>query len=142
MFLNYLKIAWRSLLKHRYYSLVNILGLSAGILFAMVISVYSWSELQVNAALRNPEQQYILQSRWKSPDMGNELVTIGPLAKALYEEYPSLVANYYRFDGVTSNVSKGSRHFRESFQIGDSTLLRMYGFSLLHGDALDRKSVV
>ncbi len=135
MFLNYLKIAWRNLLKNRYYSLVNILGLSAGILFAMVISVYSWSELQVNAALRNPEQQYILQSRWISPDMGNELVTIGPLAKALYEEYPSLVANFYRFDGVTSNVSKGDKHFRESFQIGDSTLLRMYGFSLLHGDA-------
>lgn len=122
------------MVKNRFYSIVNIVGISAGILFAIVISAYAWSELQVNAKLKNADRQFILQSRWTAENMGNELVTIAPLAKALAEEYPTLVANFYRFDGVSSNVSKGSEHFRESFQIGDSTLLRMFGFSLLHGD--------
>ena len=41
-----------------------------------------------------------------------ELTTLGPLAKALRENYPDLVANYYRWDGVTSNVSKGDKSFQ------------------------------
>ncbi len=44
------------------------------------------------------------------------------------------MANYYRFHGVSATVSKGDNHFRESIQIGDSTLLMMYGFRLLHGN--------
>jgi len=135
MIRNYLKIAWRNMVKNRLLSIVNIVGLSAGILFTFVISAYTWSELQVNAELKNADRQYILQSRWTGANMGYELVTIAPLAKALFEQYPTLISNYYRFDGITSTVSKGDKHFRESFQIGDSTLLRMYGFSLLHGDA-------
>ncbi len=35
------------------------------------------------------------------------------LAKALKQNYPDLVANYYRWDGITSNVSKGDKSFRE-----------------------------
>jgi len=135
MIRNYLKIAWCNMVKNRFYSIVNIVGLSAGILFTLIIGSYAWSELQVNSELKNADRQFILQSRWTGSNMGSELVTIAPIAKALAEEYPTLVTNYYRFDGVSSTVSKGDKHFRESFQIGDSTLLRMYGFSLLHGDA-------
>ena len=135
MIRNYLKIAWRNMVKNRLLSIVNIVGLSAGILFTFVISAYTWSELQVNAELKNADRQYILQSRWTGANMGYELVTIAPLAKALFEQYPTLISNYYRFDGITSTVSQGDKHFRDSFQIGDSTLLLMYGFSLLHGNA-------
>ena len=46
------------------------------------------------------------------PNQGIELTSLGPLAKQLKEKYPDLVANYYRWDGVTSNVSKADRSFR------------------------------
>ena len=134
MFKNYFKIAWRNLIKNRLYSSVNIIGLSVGITFTLLISAYVWSELQVNMHLKNADQQYILQSKWKDPNQGIELTTMGPLAKALREQYPGLVANYYRFDGVTSNVSKGEKSFRENLQICDNTMLTMYGFTLLHGN--------
>ena len=135
MIKNYFKIAWRNIVKGRFYSIVNIIGLAVGIAFTLVIGAYVWSELQVNAELKNADNQYIIQSKWKDSNMGSELVTLAPLAKALHDQFPNLVANYYRFDGVTSNVSNGNKHFRESFQIGDSTLLKMYDFTLLSGDA-------
>jgi putative ABC transport system permease protein len=135
MLRNYFKIAWRNIIKNRFYAIVNIVGLSAGLLFTLIIGSYAWSELQVNSELKNADRQCILQSRWTGANMGNEITTIAPLAKALFEQYPTLVANYYRFDGVSSTVSKGDKHFRESFQVGDSSLLSMYGFSLLSGDA-------
>jgi putative ABC transport system permease protein len=135
MLTNYFKIAWRSIIKHRFYSLVNIIGLATGITFAFLIGSYAWQELQVNKHIKNSKDQYIIQSKWKDPNQGYELAAFGPLAKALREQYPNLVANYYRWDGITSTVSVGDKHFREGLQVGDSSFLSMYGFKLLSGDA-------
>jgi putative ABC transport system permease protein len=134
MFKNYFKIAWRNIIKSRFYSAVNIIGLSTGIAFTLLIGTYVWTQLQVNTDLKNEDRQYILQSKWKEPNMGYELASLGPLAKALRESYPNLVANYYRFDGIFAIISKGGASFREDVAICDSTMLRMYGFSLLHGN--------
>src|SRR6188508_2730961 len=106
MFKNYFKIAWRNIVKSRFYSVVNIIGLAAGIAFALIIGIYVWDELAVNSQLKNAGNQYIIQSKWKDPNLGIDLTSIGPLAKELKQMYPDLVANYYRWDGVTSNVSK------------------------------------
>ncbi|HTL08570.1 MAG TPA: ABC transporter permease, partial [Chitinophagaceae bacterium] len=135
MIKSYFIIAWRNLLKQPLFSVINILGLSMGIAFALLIGAFVWSELQVNRQLRNHERQFFLESDWKDPNMGNTITSVGPLARRLKEEYPNLVANYYRWDGITSVVSKGEKHFRENIQLGDSTLLSMFGFRLLHGDA-------
>lgn len=134
MLYNYLKIAWRNITAQKFYSLVNIIGLSAGIGFTFLMAAYVWGELQVNKNLANRQNQYIIQSKWKNPDMGIQLTSLGPMAKELKQQYPNLVANYYRWDGITSAVSKGDKVFREGLQIGDSTLLSMYGFELLQGD--------
>jgi putative ABC transport system permease protein len=130
----YLKVAFRNLVKNGFHSTLNILGLSIGIGFFLLIAAYVWSELQVNKGLRHSDRQYILQSDWKDPNMGVSLTTLGPLPKALKEDYPNLVANYLRYDAITSNVSKGDKHFREGLQVCDSSFLSMYGFKLLYGD--------
>lgn len=134
MFRNYFKITIRNLFKHGFYSLLNIGGLSIGIAFVLLTFGFVWRELQVNRNLRNVDNQYILMSRWSEANMGNDFTTLGQLAKALKDRYPNLVENYYRFDGITTNVSKDSHVFREDIQIGDSTFLQMYGFPLLDGN--------
>lgn len=131
---NYFIIAWRNILKNKAFSLINIFGLSIGVAFTLLIGAYVWSELQVNRQLKNADNQYIILSKWKDPNLGNEICSIAELPKALKDNYPNLVANYYHDDLITSYVSKGSRRFREELQIGDSTLLKDYGFKLLHGD--------
>ncbi len=134
MIKNYFKIAWRNIKRHRFFSIVNIIGLFTGILFTLLIGAYIWGELQVNKKLNIHERQYILTTISTDPNVGFELATFGPLAKRLKEDYPHLVANYYRYDGITSVVSKADKNFREGLQIGDSNMLKMYGFEALHGD--------
>ena len=131
----YFKIAWRNLMKRKFYAFVSILGLSVGITFTLLIGTYIWGELQVNTNLKNVENQYLIQSKWKKPDIGLEITTLAPLAKTLKENYPNLVENYYGFEGYTSTISNGDKVFREDIQIGDATLLNMYGFELLYGDS-------
>jgi putative ABC transport system permease protein len=145
MLQNYFKIGWRNLRKNGIFTFINSFGLSVGMTFTLLIGSYVWDEWQVNAELRNIDNQYIIQSKWKQPNMGMEITSLAPLAKTLKEQYPNLVENYYRFDGVSTTISKGDKHFREDIQIGDSTLLTMYGFPLLHGDvhtALNRPNSV
>lgn len=134
MIRTYLKTGWRSISRHPFYAAVNVLGLFAGMLFFLLIAVYVWSEIQVNRQLRHASRQYFLQSEWKGVDNAYVITTLGPVAKRLKENYPNIVENYYRWDGITSGVTKGEKSFREGIQLGDSTLLAMYGFRLLHGN--------
>lgn len=134
MLKNYFIIAWRNIIKSRFYSSINILGLSAGIAFTLLVAAFVWSQLQVNEHLQHADRQYIIQSKWKDAGMGSELTTVSELPAALKRDYPHLVSDYYHWDGITSNVSKGDKVFREGLQVGDSTLLTTYGFALLSGD--------
>ena len=134
MLKNYLISAFRNLKRHKLFSFINILCLSLGITFSLLIGVYIIKEKNVNANLRNSGNQYLIKSKWKVKNMGLDITTIGPLAKAMKEEYPDLVANYYRYNPVTNVVSGGDNYFKEDVSIGDTSFISMYGFPLLHGN--------
>lgn len=135
MFKNYFKTAWRNLTKNKTFSLINVLGLAGGIAFVLIAGAYIWTEVQVNADLKNKGHIYLVQSKCKNSDMGLDFATLAPIAKALKENYPGLILDYYHHDGITSIVSKGDKHFSEGLQVGDASLLSMFGFPLLYGDA-------
>lgn len=53
MFKNYVKIAWRNLIKSKVYSSINIVGLAVGMSVAMLISLWIWDELTFNKQFKN-----------------------------------------------------------------------------------------
>jgi putative ABC transport system permease protein len=132
---NFILLAWRNLIRHKTFSVINILGLSAGISFVFLIGAYVWGELRVNKSIPDNDRVFMLQSKWQKIDMGMNLTTPAPLAKALRESFPDLVADYYHHDGISSIVSKGNKYFREGLQPGDASFLAITGFPLLYGDA-------
>jgi ABC-type antimicrobial peptide transport system permease subunit len=134
MLKNYFLIAFRHFTKHKLFSAINVLCLSIGITFCMIIGVYVLGQRGVNHDLRHAQDQYYIKTVWKEKDMGTDITSISPLAKAIKEEYPGLVANYFRYNPVTNVVSYGDRHFKEDISICDTTLVSMYGFPLLQGD--------
>ena len=131
---NYYRTAVRQMSRSRFHSLLTVIGLSIGIAFFLLIGAFAWSEWRVNRDLRNADRQYFLESVWRDPSMGPNITTLGQLGPALKANYPSLVANYFRWDGIDCNISIGDRHFREPVGIADSTLLDMYGFRVIDGD--------
>ncbi len=124
----------RNLLRRRFYALVTLVGLMVGITFLLLIGNYIQGELTVNKTLRHASQQYLVRSHWKEATMGMDITTLAPIGPTLKQLYPNLVANYYRFYGVTAIISKGEKHFRQSIEVGDSTMLHMFGFPLAYGD--------
>jgi putative ABC transport system permease protein len=134
MIRNYLKVAWRNLWKNKSFSVINIFCLALGITFSLLIGIYVLNEESVNSGIKNINDQYVIKSDWKKDNSGSPITTLGPLAKTMKEEYPNLVANYYRFDPVVNIVSVGDKHFRTQISVGDTTLVSMYGFTLLYGN--------
>lgn len=134
MLRNYFIIAFRHFTKHKLFSAINILCLSIGITFSMIIGIYVLNQEGVNTRLRHAERQCYIKTVWKEKEMGSDITSISPLGKTIKEEYPDLVANYFRYNPVTNVVSNGDRHFKEDIAICDTTLVSMYGFPLLYGD--------
>jgi putative ABC transport system permease protein len=128
------------------FSLINISCLAIGISFSLLIGIFVLNEKAVNADLKHANNQYILKSKWKVRGTGMEILTLGPLPRVLKEKYPSLVANYYRYNPITNVISAGDLHFKEDIAIGDTGFVSMYGFKLLFGDPdhafIDRHSAV
>lgn len=135
MFKNYLKIAWRNLLRRKFYSAINIVGLSFGVAFVFLIGSYVWGELQVNKNFKKVDRIFLLQTGHR----GSEGIAAAPwapspFAQVLKEAYPHLVSNFYRSFWKSTIISNGEKHFRDNVQVGDSTLIDMFGFSLLYGN--------
>src|SRR6267142_134760 len=105
MLSNYYKTAIRNIARSRFHAFINIVGLSVGIAFTLLIAAFCWSESRVNHQLRNADRQYFLASNFKNSPTGPGITMAGGLAKALRDNYPSLVADFYRWDGIGSIVS-------------------------------------
>ncbi|MBO9573206.1 MAG: FtsX-like permease family protein, partial [Chitinophagaceae bacterium] len=112
---------------------INLLCLSIGFCFTLVIGVYISQQKRVNQQFKNVAHQYILRSNWKSKDIGSAIASPAPFARALKDEYPNLVKNYYRYNPVTNVVSAGERSFKENIAIGDTNFVSMYGLPVLYG---------
>jgi putative ABC transport system permease protein len=55
---NYLKIAWRNLIKNKVYSFINIAGLASGMAVAMIIGLWIYDEASANRHFKNYETLY------------------------------------------------------------------------------------
>jgi putative ABC transport system permease protein len=58
MFTNYLKIAWRSLLKNKGFSIINIVGLAIGLSCFLLIALYVVDELSYDRFYPNADRIY------------------------------------------------------------------------------------
>jgi len=90
MIKNYFKIAWRSLLKGRWYSVINIGGLSLGMVVAVHIGLWVWDELSFNKYFSNYNQVVQVMQH----ETSNGITETGPhipmpLRNALQDSYGS-----------------------------------------------------
>lgn len=145
MIKNYFLVAWRNIVKHRFFAMVNIWGLSIGITFVLLIGAYTWGELQVNRFVKNNDRIFLLKSKWANPETGVEFATLGPLTKSLQDNYPALIEKAYGHDAITTVVSVGDKHYREGIHPGDSTFFDVFNLPVAYGDprtAMDKPNAV
>jgi len=88
MFKNYLKIAWRNLLKNRTYSFINIGGLAIGMAVALMIGLWVADELTHDQYFGNKEQiAQVYQNRTRNGQIDTGDAIPRPLEFVLREQY-------------------------------------------------------
>ena len=91
MFENYLKIAWRNLLKDRQFSFLNLVGLSTGLACALLIWLWITDEINVDKYNEKDNQLYEVMQNIRHDGMIETTTnTSGLLAKALADQLPEI----------------------------------------------------
>ena len=137
MIKNYLKIAWRNLLKNKTFSFINIAGLASGLACFILIALYVADELSYDNFNEKASRIYRLNS-----DIlygGNNLhlaVASDPMGATLKKDYPQ-VEEYTRFYNSNGDklVKKGNEFINEkNVAYVDSTLFNVFTLPAIEGD--------
>src|SRR6188768_3990744 len=114
MIRNYLKIAWRTLMKNKVFSFINIFGLSVGLTCCILISLYIYHEISYDKYHKNANNIYRLGTVFidqgvEEPGANNS----APLGKMIQQEYPEVTAsarilNLFRDDKTLFQINEDS----------------------------------
>ena len=135
MLKNYLKIALRNLIKYKAYSIINLLGLTIGLMSCILISLYVLDELNFDRFHSKAERIYRIVETQASPDQGERQfgVTVAPLGPTMAEEIPEVI-NYARLVRLGRMVVQyGQNKFYEEFLAADPNFFEIFDFEFIAG---------
>ena len=97
MLKNLLKTAFRHILKHYGYSILNILGLTIGITSALFLIIYVSDEVSYDRYNKNADRIYRVSSKITEPDdQFTRIVAQIPFGPQVAKDYPE-VQSFVRF---------------------------------------------
>jgi putative ABC transport system permease protein len=135
MLKNYFTIALRSLKKHKFYTIINVLGLSVGVAICLIISLFVINELSYDKEFKNSDRIYRIHSdiifggtRW------NTVLAPAPMAAALEEDYPEVeAAVHFRTKG-SYLVKREDENIKENKVVwAGKHFFEVFGVRLLEG---------
>lgn len=144
MLKNYIKVAIRSLLKNRIYTVINILGLSIGIASSLLILLHVEDELSYDKFHVNGDNIYKFVLERVYPDHNtNYAIVPHSFSEVIKKDFPE-VKNVVRMFGNAPNNpivvqyvddnGEVKRFEETAFMAADSTFFDIFNFNLTKGD--------
>jgi len=125
------KIAWRRLIKDKFYSLINVAGLALGLTVSFVLLLYVWQEYSFDKYHPNAPRLFeVFKNQPAAGEIRTKPITPEPLAVTLKKDYPE-VQQVARVNALgNSLLSYGNKAIKFSTIAADSTLLDLFSFEL------------
>jgi putative ABC transport system permease protein len=137
MLKNYIKIAWRNLVKNKVFSFINIVGLAIGLACFMLIALYVVDELSYDKYNEKASRIYRINS---DITFGGTAMTLAvcsdPMGATLKNDYPQVeqYVRFYNSDG-SKRIKKGNVFItEENVAHADSTLFDVFTLPAIAGD--------
>ena len=148
MIKSYFKTAWRSLLRNRTTSIINIGGLTVGIAVALLIGLWIYDELSFNKYHQNYSRIAQIMVRGndakEGPFINNSLQY--PLATELQTHYKNNFKHIIRASWVQEYIlSAGEKKISSKGQFMDEDAPEMFSLKMLKGNRAglrDRHSII
>jgi putative ABC transport system permease protein len=135
MLKNYIKLAFRSLWRHKGFSFLNIAGLAIGMSAFFLIYQYIRFEYSYDNFHKKSDRTYRLVTDLISTAQPlHSPNTSMPMALNLKAEYPE-IADFVRLNTLGTVLRRGAAKFQENgIVFADSSLLSVFDFPLVKGD--------
>ncbi|MEM1137443.1 MAG: FtsX-like permease family protein, partial [Bacteroidota bacterium] len=135
MFKNNFKVASRSLLKHKFYSFINIAGLAIGMTCCLLIYLYVNHELSYDAFHTKKAQIHRIVTDIKTPtETLNISVTSAPMAAYMKKDFPE-VLEMVRLDDADFLLTRNGQTFQEdNGMLVDASFFEVFSFPIISGD--------
>lgn len=133
MFSNYLKIAFRNLTKNKVYSLINIMGLAAGMAVATLIGLWIYDEMNYNKSFANYEKIGQVQMYQTFNDVrGPQSAIPLPLGKELkkYDDFSEISMASWNFEHI---VAVGDNKFAKNGMYVEPNFTKMLSLQMSYG---------
>ncbi|HNP06457.1 MAG TPA: ABC transporter permease [Cyclobacteriaceae bacterium] len=135
MLKNYLKIAFRSLLRSKTHSIINILGLGIGIACCILIVLFVKDEWTFDTFHTKADRIYRV---WAREDYGKDevffyTVTPFPMGPTLKDNFAE-VEYQVRINNIGPQVKLGENLFSERVTIGGKDFFKVFDFDVEKGD--------
>jgi putative ABC transport system permease protein len=132
MFKNYLKIAYRNLIRYKGYSLINISGLAIGIACCIVILLWVQHELSYDRFHENADQIYRAAYRFKDGS-AQGIHLPGPLCAFLKNNYPE-IKDATTYKHWTKKISFNKKSFLGTGSYVDPSFFKIFTFPFVKGN--------
>ncbi len=135
MIKNYLKIAWRNLIKNKVSSFINISGLAVGMAVAMLIGLWMWDELSFNKNFQNYDRiAQVMQHVTTNGDIGTQSAVPYLMGNELKKSYGSDF-KYVTMSSWTGNhiLAAGEKKITESGNYIEPQATDMLSLKMLKG---------
>jgi len=135
MLKNYLKTAWRTLMKNKAFSLINILGLTIGITACMMIYVFILNEFSIDHFHKNGNHIYRVMREAKIDDNSISVAYLsGAHAPALLNDFKGQITNLVRVAENDNLFAVGEKSFHEKKELDvDPGFFTLFSFPLIKG---------
>ena len=142
MIKNYCKVAIRSLVKQRVYTIINVLGLSVGIASCLLITTFVIDEFSYDRFHEKADQIYKVALERKYPNHSTNYAFIPhSYADVMLSDFPEVESTIKMggpFNNVVVNYTNAQnevKQFEENFiMAADSNFFQVFSIKLLSGD--------
>lgn len=141
MIFNYLKIAWRNLIKQRLFSLINISGLAVGLAVCMMIMMYVTHETSYDRFHTNAERIFNPHASFKFGGNTMNIAFMSYEAGSIMKQKQPIVKDYMRTMAyfkpvIASNPESPDKKFSEKkLLFADASFFKFFSFKLIAGSA-------
>jgi putative ABC transport system permease protein len=130
--IHYFKIAYRSFLRNKQYSILSILSLTVGLSASLLIMLWVLDELSYDQFHKDKEKLFqVWDTQRYSTDVFTFQATPGPLAEGLKTQFPE-VSNATRSSYASGLMTAGEKSFVEDGIYADSNFFSMFTFPFVN----------
>jgi len=136
MFKNYMKVAFRNIIRHKGFSVINITGLAVGMACCILIFLWVEDEKSYDQFHKNGKNMYIVATHIKyGSRTSTSSGTPSALGPALKDEYPEIVNSVRFCNGPHAMYfAYKDQKLREEVEAVDPSFLKMFSFPMALGD--------